>query len=183
VFRAAALERLTSPEALDELMHVTSPRAWLALLALACLLLAAVLWAIFTTVTMTVSASGVVTTGRGAHGLGAIVYVTQRQARQVRPGMSATLTVADANLGQPIPVGGTVASVSAAPASRQAMLRALGSPVAVQLLAASGAVVPVQLRIAGAGSGGNGLAAPQSQAVAQAVITLDRQRLISTIVP
>lgn len=183
VFRASALERLTSPEALDELMHVTSPRAWLALLALGCLLLAAVLWTIFTTVTTTVDAPGVVATGSGAHGLGAIVYVTQSQARHVHPGMSATLTVTGANLGQPITVSGTVASVSSAPASRQAMLRALGSFVSAQLLVARGAVVPVRLRIAGGGGGGKGVAAPQSRDAVQAAITLDRQRLINTIVP
>jgi hypothetical protein len=183
VFRASALERLTSPEALDELMHVTSPRAWLALLALGCLLLAVVLWATFTTVTMTVSALGVVTMRSGAQGLGAIVYVTQSQARQVHSGMSATLKVTGADLAQPIPVSATVESVSAAPARRQAMLRALGSFVSAQLLVDRGAVVPVQLRIAGGGGAGNGLTAPPSMDVVQAVITLDRQRLISTIVP
>jgi hypothetical protein len=63
------------------------------------------------------------------------------------------------------------------------MLRALGSFVSAQLLVDRGAVVPVQLRIAGGGGAGNGLTAPPSMDVVQAVITLDRQRLISTIVP
>jgi len=41
IFRRAALERLSSPERLDELIEVTTPRLWLVLLG-ACVLLLAV---------------------------------------------------------------------------------------------------------------------------------------------
>jgi hypothetical protein len=44
IFRQAALERLSSPEQLDQLMTVTTPRGWLALLALFGLLVLAVVW-------------------------------------------------------------------------------------------------------------------------------------------
>lgn len=44
IFRKVALERLSSPEQLDQLMRVTDPRGWLALGALGALILAAVSW-------------------------------------------------------------------------------------------------------------------------------------------
>lgn len=47
IFRKVSLDRLSSPEQLDLLMQVTSPRSWLAFLALAMLVATAVYWAIF----------------------------------------------------------------------------------------------------------------------------------------
>ncbi len=44
IYRKVALERLSSPEQLDQLMQVTNPRGWLALAALLALLVLAVLW-------------------------------------------------------------------------------------------------------------------------------------------
>ncbi|MEW5986218.1 MAG: NHLP bacteriocin system secretion protein [Chloroflexota bacterium] len=50
IFREASLERLSSPEQLDQLMRATSPKGWLALAALSSLLVAAVLWGIWGTI-------------------------------------------------------------------------------------------------------------------------------------
>lgn len=47
IFRKVALERLSSPEQLDQLMEVTSPKGWLALAALGALLATALTWGIF----------------------------------------------------------------------------------------------------------------------------------------
>lgn len=47
IFRTASLDRLASPEQLDQLIEVTPPRAWLALAAVAGLLCIALLWGIF----------------------------------------------------------------------------------------------------------------------------------------
>ena len=47
IFRKVALERLSSPEQLDQLMEVTSPRGWLALAALGALLATALIWGLF----------------------------------------------------------------------------------------------------------------------------------------
>lgn len=44
IFRKVALERLSSPEQLDQLMQVTSPRGWLSLAAVGVLLAAALAW-------------------------------------------------------------------------------------------------------------------------------------------
>ena len=42
IFRQAALERLSSPEQLDQLARVTQPVGWLALLALSLVILSAI---------------------------------------------------------------------------------------------------------------------------------------------
>lgn len=47
IFRKVSLDRLSSPEQLDMLMQVTSPRGWVALLALCGLLVVALFWGIF----------------------------------------------------------------------------------------------------------------------------------------
>ncbi len=47
IFRKVALERLSSPEQLDQLVQVTDPRGWLALTGLGALLLAALGWGIW----------------------------------------------------------------------------------------------------------------------------------------
>lgn len=47
IFRKVSLERLSSPEQLDQLMQVTNPRGWLALIALLLLLATALLWGFF----------------------------------------------------------------------------------------------------------------------------------------
>jgi len=60
IFRKVALERLSSPEQLDQLMQVTNPRGWLALLALLALLFAALLWGFFGTIPTEAQGTGIV---------------------------------------------------------------------------------------------------------------------------
>ena len=44
IFRKVALERLSSPEQLDQLMQVTTPKGWLALVALGAILVTILIW-------------------------------------------------------------------------------------------------------------------------------------------
>ena len=61
VFRKVALDRLSSPEQLDELMQVTRPRGWLALIALGGILVCAVLWGAFGRIATKVVGKGILT--------------------------------------------------------------------------------------------------------------------------
>jgi HlyD family secretion protein len=47
IFRKAALDKLSSPEQLDQLMQVTTPKSWLALTGCCALVLTAVAWGLF----------------------------------------------------------------------------------------------------------------------------------------
>ncbi|MGE3803930.1 MAG: NHLP bacteriocin system secretion protein [Gemmataceae bacterium] len=67
IFRQAALDRLSSPEQLDLLMQVTSPRGWLALTALLCLLAIALVWGIVGSVATTVEGTGILLRPGGVH--------------------------------------------------------------------------------------------------------------------
>ena len=59
LFRKVALERLSSPEQLDQLMRITSPVGWVALLALGVLLACGVLWGIWGSIPTKVKGSGI----------------------------------------------------------------------------------------------------------------------------
>lgn len=59
VFRKVSVERLSSPEQLDNLVRVTSPRGWLALCGLGLMIATALYWGIFGTMSTKVSGQGV----------------------------------------------------------------------------------------------------------------------------
>lgn len=59
VFRKVSVERLSSPEQLDTLVKVTSPRGWLLLCGIGILLAAALYWGLFGTMSTKISSQGV----------------------------------------------------------------------------------------------------------------------------
>jgi hypothetical protein len=63
MFRKEALEKLSSPEQLDQLLKVTSPRGWLALLGLGLLIGAVVIWSIFGSIPSTIKGEGILIRG------------------------------------------------------------------------------------------------------------------------
>ncbi len=59
IFRKAALDKLSSPEQLDQLMSVTSPKGWVALAACCALVVAAGLWSVLGRIPTKVQARGI----------------------------------------------------------------------------------------------------------------------------
>lgn len=59
IFRKVSLERLSSPEQLDQLMQVTRPRGWLALAAFWFLILGALVWGVLGSVPTAANGSGI----------------------------------------------------------------------------------------------------------------------------
>ena len=78
-FRRKALERLSSPEELDRLVHVTRPRTWIALGGLLLVIVAVVLWAALTTITTTCPGSASCSPREGWGTLGGIRPVLLRE--------------------------------------------------------------------------------------------------------
>ncbi len=66
LFRQTALDKLSSPERLDQLMTVTPRRAWLALFTIVAILLAAIIWSIFGSLPTRVSGPGIFVREGGA---------------------------------------------------------------------------------------------------------------------
>lgn len=60
LFRESALQNLSSPEQLDQLIKITQPRSWIVLTTLGFILVAAVLWSIFGSLPTTLTGEGVI---------------------------------------------------------------------------------------------------------------------------
>ncbi|MDD3705542.1 MAG: NHLP bacteriocin system secretion protein [Clostridiaceae bacterium] len=65
IFRKVSLDRLSSPEELDQLITVTNPRGWLALLGVAGILFTAVVWGFLGNIPTQTKAMGILTTSGG----------------------------------------------------------------------------------------------------------------------
>jgi hypothetical protein len=96
VFRKAALDRLSSPEQLDQLVQVTNPQGWGALSILVGLLLAAFFWGVLGSLPMEVAGEGTLRPGAPANvspsparggGLLAVLLLTADAGENVRVGM------------------------------------------------------------------------------------------------
>jgi HlyD family secretion protein len=91
LFREEALERLSSPERLDQLMNVVNPRAWLPLAGLGSLVVIAAGWSVFGRLPLTVTGQGVLLYPRGvvqfqAPGDGTVVKLNVRSGDTVKTG-------------------------------------------------------------------------------------------------
>jgi biotin carboxyl carrier protein len=76
VFRKVSVERLSSPEQLDTLMKVTSPKGWLALIALGVLLISTIVWGFFGNMETKIQSQGVLIRPGGLQS----IYVTSSGA-------------------------------------------------------------------------------------------------------
>ena len=65
VFRKVSLDRLASPEQLDQLMQVTTPKGWVALVALSILLLMVIIWGCVGRIPETVHGQGILVKSGG----------------------------------------------------------------------------------------------------------------------
>jgi len=63
IFRKSALEKLSTPEKLDQLIKITSPRAWIALLAIAIMISTALAWGFWGRVKTKINTTGVLLGG------------------------------------------------------------------------------------------------------------------------
>lgn len=63
LFRKAALDKMASPERLDEMMEVTAPAGWMALLALGLVLVGAVIWGVVGSIPIKVQGQGILIRG------------------------------------------------------------------------------------------------------------------------
>lgn len=80
IFRKAALEKLASPDQLDYMMHVTSPKGWMALFGLALLLGSGGLWGVYGTVPTRVAGNGILIVQGGLH---EIVSISEGQVMEI----------------------------------------------------------------------------------------------------
>ena len=85
IFRKKSLERISSPEALSDYLHVTSPAVWLILTAVILLLAGVLIWSSVTTIESYVSGTAEV---KG--GIMTIRFDDQQFAKNVETGMKVS---------------------------------------------------------------------------------------------
>ncbi len=91
IFRKVSLERLSSPEQLDQLMTVTGSRGWLALFALGALVVTAVVWGVLGKIPTKVRGNGILIRSGGIHEIesetaGKVTAVYPKQGEFVKRG-------------------------------------------------------------------------------------------------
>ncbi len=91
VFRKTSLDRLSSPEQLDQVMTVTTPRAWLALFAIGAMVVTALIWGIFGSIPSKTYGQGILLTSGGVHNVthsrsGRLTDIRVQQGEVVRQG-------------------------------------------------------------------------------------------------
>ncbi|HEY9619164.1 MAG TPA: hypothetical protein V6C78_02290 [Crinalium sp.] len=125
IFRKESLERLSSPEQLDQLMQVVRPRSWIPLASLGALVGVALLWSIFGRIPITATGKGIlVHPNASSDELVGVVYFDSDQAGMIQPGTEMVL-IPDAIASQAGGAQAYVESVSQPPittleAARQA---------------------------------------------------------------
>lgn len=142
LFRAAALDRLSSPEQLDERLQIVPPRTWLAFAALAGLLLAGGAWSVFARIPLHVSGEGVFFSASPEAPRELTVFVSAAEARSVHPGQPAHVRLPGAD-----PLVGEVVRIATQTTPRAQLLHALDHPATVDRLTAGGPVVSVAVAL------------------------------------
>lgn len=146
LFRKRALEKLQAPEQLDQLLTVTSPRSWLAILAFAGLIASAIVWSLFATVEVALSGNGMlVSQANVPEQYNAVIFVGIEDARRIQPGMNARIAPATVRKEEYGMIRGRVTAVNPHPSTQAEMLAILGNDAFVQYLATEGKLVAVQV--------------------------------------
>lgn len=93
LFRQESLERLSSPERLDELMTLVNFRTWLPLGTIGVLLGLGLIWSVVGRIPVTTSGRGIlVRQDSASEDLVALLHFDNRYRGQFRPGMAVVLT-------------------------------------------------------------------------------------------
>ena len=91
IFRKTSLDRLSSPEQLDRLITVTSPRIWLTVITIGIVLACGILWGVFGTIPVKVDTSGILISSGGVSSItstvnGQVTDVRVRNGDEVKKG-------------------------------------------------------------------------------------------------
>lgn len=124
LFRKVSLERLASPEQLDQLLRVTSPKGWIGLSALFLLLATAVVWAFEGSIATKASGQGVIVRTGGvlsvvSRGSGLILSLDVKVGDKIKANQIV------ARIAEPVLVERMKASHEALAEARQARQRSL----------------------------------------------------------
>ncbi|HEY1067109.1 MAG TPA: biotin/lipoyl-binding protein [Pirellulales bacterium] len=140
MFRTKAAERLGSPDRLDQLMPVTPPRAWVALIGGLLIVLVVAIWGLFGSISSTVQGVGMLSRPKGLAAIaapraGLVTSVSVRTGDVVRKGQEllklAPVSLADASAGGAV---GEATRESGATLDGPANVETISSPISGRVL-------------------------------------------------
>ncbi|MBR6229947.1 MAG: hypothetical protein IKQ97_09440 [Eubacterium sp.] len=143
LYRKTALDKLSSPEQLDKMIRVTPPMFWVAAIGGGLILIAAIIWAVFAKLPVTVESVGVIR----ARDDTVLCYVEANEGWKIIDGMQVEV--------YPVSVGGqeyghmnaTVTVVDDHVASQQEVLAALQNDSLAESLLMTGPVIGFRVKL------------------------------------
>jgi hypothetical protein len=148
LFRKAALEKLSSPEELDQLMQVTTPKGWLALVALICVLVATVVIGIFSVIPVRVEGQYcILVNDPAAEYTQAIIYIPPAKDNAIQVGDEAQITPSTVRKADSGFIVGRTVSVGEFPVSASEMQAVLGNETLVNQLLQDGPLVQMVVEL------------------------------------
>ena len=196
IFRQVALERLSSPEQLDQLIPITSSRGWLALAGLIAIIIAALVWSFVARLPTQVAGQGLLLRGGPAEAgapvlrredagqpLEAVIYLPIAVGKTVQPGMVALISPTHSNREAAGAVRGVVRSVSALPATLESAASVLGDAQLARVYLADGTMLEVHVGLDGdAANAGQSPISLTSGTPCSVLITLAERRPIDLLI-
>lgn len=131
LFRKNSLDRISSPEQLNDYIKVSTPSIWIVLIALFILLAAIVIWGITGSIPTTINLQGITQDGQ------AVCYLDPDAAAAVKAGQEVTMALPN----QEKSGNGVVKNVGTTPMSASEISVELNSDYLVQALAGKGFAV------------------------------------------
>jgi hypothetical protein len=139
IFRSAALNRMSSPEQLDQMLEVTTPKYWIALVAVALMLLCGLAWGFYGRMTTKAMGRGMViqTPSNSAENgdVQVVAYVPATVAKTVQAGEPAEIILTALRVEDYGFIRGRVVSISEYPATDEDLMATLRNETLAHALA------------------------------------------------
>jgi multidrug efflux pump subunit AcrA (membrane-fusion protein) len=145
IFRKSSLERISSPEQLNEYVKITNPGVWAVLLGLFALLIAVAVWAYAGSIPETVQFTGVVYAHEGEEEA-VYCFVPMSVSKRLSDGMKVQVSPDYAPREEYGYISGTVESIGEKPVTEEEIVQTFGSIQYVQGLLTQ--VNMVEVRVA-----------------------------------
>ncbi|HXB62152.1 MAG TPA: hypothetical protein VNU94_04795 [Acidobacteriaceae bacterium] len=146
IFRSAALNRMSSPEQLDQMLEVTTPKYWIALIAVALMLLCGLAWGFFGRMTTKAMGHGMVIQTPGGD-VQVVAYVPATVAKTVQVGERAEIMLTAFRVEDYGFIRGHVISISEYPATDEELMATLQNETLAHALAAGEPVHEVRVEM------------------------------------
>ena len=153
IYRKKLMERISSPEQLDEMIVITPPSYWLAILGGAVIIIATLIWSVFGSIPISMETTGIFVSAQmqdqetsDSQNIGeqqVICYVPISSGKKIIPGMEAVICPTTVNQQEYGNMMGEVVAVDPYVTSYEDIAAALGSESLAQMFSQNGPVMAV----------------------------------------